>query len=141
MWLRDPMVGAALTNSVRYNNYNLTIIKPDGTVTQQIWPIETDLIASQYYPYTPDQVGNYTVLFSYPGQTYTFTTADGGNAAYTNDTFLSSSAHTTLTVQQQPIPNPELIRGLVNRQLELEIHKPLLASPHFNLQVSKEHVS
>jgi hypothetical protein len=106
MWLRDPMTGAALTNNVRYTNYNLTIIKPDGTVTQQIWPIETDPTASQYYPYTPDQTGNYTFLFNYPGQTYTFTAADGGTAAYTNDTFLPSHASTTLNVQEQPISAP-----------------------------------
>jgi len=100
IWLRDPMIGAALTNSARFHNYNLTITAPDKTVTTKIFDVVSDPTSSQYYPYTPDQVGTYALQFSFPGQTYNF--ADG-TAAYINDTFLPSSATTTLTVQQQPL--------------------------------------
>ena len=99
MWLRNPMPGALLTNNARFQNYNLTIISPDGTSTTKIFNVCSDPTSSQATTYTPTQTGTYTFIFSYPGQVYNF----GGGNAYQNDTFLPSSANTTLTVQQDPI--------------------------------------
>jgi len=93
-----------LANNYRFHNYNLTITAPDNTVTTQIFPIISDTTSSQYITLTPDQIGTYTLKFSFPGQNY----GENGNgyekSSLINDTYLASSATTTLTVQQDPIP-------------------------------------
>ena len=98
MWLDTTMQGVLITNNIRFENYKLTITKPDGTTETKTWPIVTDTTSSQYLAYTPTQVGTYTVKFEFPGQVYDF----GG--AYNSDTYTSSSKTTTLTVQEDPIP-------------------------------------
>jgi hypothetical protein len=112
MWLDNVIDSAAAANDVRFNNYNLTITAPDGTKSTTIFAIVHDTTSSQGYSFTPDQVGNYTLTFTFPGQVYTYTellaSMFGGppaQSAYVNDTYLASSASTTLTVQQAPIPN------------------------------------
>jgi hypothetical protein len=105
MWIDCPLPGAVLGNGIRRANYMLTITKPDGKVSTQTWENITDPTGLQYYQYTPDQVGNYTLKFSYPGQNYTWTSStSGANTIYTGDIFLAASKTTTLTVQQEPIP-------------------------------------
>jgi hypothetical protein len=110
MWLDSVIAGAAAANDVRFHNYNLTITKPDGTKETRIFDTVQDTTSSQGYSFTPDQTGNYTLTFNFPGQVYTYTelisSMFGGSPAqsdYINDTYLPSSATTTLTVQQQPI--------------------------------------
>jgi hypothetical protein len=111
LWLDKVIDSAAAANDVRFNNYNLTITKPDGTKETHIFAIIQDTTSSQGYSFTPDQVGNYTLTFTFPGQVYTYTellsSMFGGAAqsAFINDTYLASSASTTLAVQQEPIPN------------------------------------
>jgi hypothetical protein len=96
---------AALTsNNYRFQNYKLTITAPDGTVSTQTWAIVADPTSNQYTDFTPTQVGTYNLTFTYPGQVY----GAGGNgysgSILINDTYLPSSASTTLIVQQTPIP-------------------------------------
>ncbi len=93
-----------LANSYRFHNYNFTIIKPDGSVTTQIFPIISDTTSSQYVIMTPDQLGTYTLQFSFPGQVYGANGNGYEKSLLVNDTYLPSSAQTTLTVQQDPIP-------------------------------------
>jgi hypothetical protein len=100
MWVDTALPSAALGNGIRRANYMLTITKPDGTVTTQTWANITDPTGVQFYRYTPDQVGNYTFVFNYPAQTYTW------SGTYQNDTFTASSATQTLTVQQEQIQTP-----------------------------------
>ena len=87
MWL-DPVFGAAggttaatgtngstasaalMSNNYRFHNYNFTITAPDGKKTTQIFPTISDTTSSQYVILTPDQVGTYTLTFSYPGEVY-----------------------------------------------------------------------
>ena len=98
MWLDKVLPNAAAaTNSIRMQNYNLTITKPDGTKETHIFATVTDTTSSQYYAYTPDKVGNYTLTFSFPGMTYTW------SGDYQNDTYAASSASTTLTVQTEQV--------------------------------------
>jgi hypothetical protein len=99
-WLDTVIQGAGIVNNIRFQNYNLTIIAPDGTRTEKIFPTVTDTTSSQYYPFTPTQVGTYQLYFNFPGQVYQFGTAGG---LYNNDTYTPSSASTTLTVQEQPV--------------------------------------
>ena len=100
MWVDTAMPGAALGNGIRRANYELTITKPDGTVSTQTWANITDPTGVQFYQYTPDQVGNYTFLFNYPQQIFTW------SGTYQNDTFTASSRTQHLTVQQTPLPAP-----------------------------------
>ena len=105
-WLDKTYGGseAALTNQERFHNYNLTIIKPDGSVEQHITDYISDPTSSMYTKFTPDQVGNYTLIFNYPGQFYNqFAGGYNPTSAFVNDSYLPSSASTTLNVQQEPI--------------------------------------
>ncbi len=97
---------AALTsNSYRFLNYKLTTTAPDGTVSTQNWAICSDPTSCVFATFTPTQVGTYNLTFTYPGQVY----GAGGNgysgSSLINDTYLPSSASTTVTVQQEPIPS------------------------------------
>ena len=98
MWVDAPMVSATVTNDIRRHGYTLTITKPDGTTQTQKWDVVSDSTSIQYWQYTPDQLGTYTLKFDYAGQTYTWT------GTYQNDTILPASTTKTLVVQQTPIP-------------------------------------
>ena len=99
----DPAI--ALTNDWRFHNYNLTITKPDGSTETHIFDVVKDTTSSQFYAYTPDQVGKYTFTFNFPGQVYN-TYSHNPASALVNDTYLPSIATTTLTVQSEQLPNP-----------------------------------
>jgi outer membrane protein assembly factor BamB len=102
MFLTPTYADTLMTNNYRFHNFNLTIVAPDGTVTNKIWETVQDTTSNQGYSFTPDQVGTYQIYFNYPGQKvndYPYLPT----SAYKNDTYLPSSAHTTLTVQEEPI--------------------------------------
>ena len=96
-WLDNTINGVDLVNNIRFHNYQFTITKPDGTTVTQSFPVVSDPTSSQYYAYTPDQVGTYTLFFSFPGQVYDF----GG--AYQGDYYTPSNFTTTFKVQQEPV--------------------------------------
>ena len=107
------MPGALIQNDIRPHGYQLTITKPDGSTEVNTYnPYDSG--SSRFILYSPDQVGNYTVKFVYPGEVYNYpnyTVTHPGipvssyyaNDAYENDTFLGSSAETKFTVQQDPV--------------------------------------
>jgi hypothetical protein len=103
MWVDFPMPGATEANSIRRHDYKLTITAPDGTKTTKTWSIVNDTTGVQSTSFTPTQTGNYTFLFEYPEQNYTWTTADGGSASYTGTKFLAANSTTTLTVQEDAV--------------------------------------
>ena len=98
MWVDTPMPSAAVSNDIRRHDYKLTITKPDGQTETKEWPTVDDTTGIQFYKYIPTQVGTYTLLFEYKGQTYTW------SGTYQNDTFAGTTATTTLTVQDEPLP-------------------------------------
>ena len=98
-WLDNTINGVDLVNNIRFHNYQFTITKPDGTTQTQSFSVISDPTSSQYFAYTPDQTGTYTVFFSFPGQVYDF----GG--AYQGDYYTPSNFTTTFTVQQDPVPS------------------------------------
>ena len=104
MWVDVPLPGASEANDIRRHNYQLTITAPDGTVQTKTWDRIADTTGVQSTSFTPDKVGTYTFTFDYPAQNYTWTTAQGGNAAYLGVVFLAASATATLNVQQDPVP-------------------------------------
>jgi outer membrane protein assembly factor BamB len=100
MWVDKTPGGsgaAAYDNDIRFHDYKLTITKPDGATEVMTWDICQDPTSSQYTSYVPAQTGEYTFKFEYPGQVYTW------SGTYQNDTYLGSSATTTLTVQEEEV--------------------------------------
>jgi len=102
MWIDTPLPSAAVNNDIRRHDYTLTITAPDGSTETKAWDVVSDSTSVQSYLYTPSQVGTYTLKFDYAQQTYTW----GG--AYQNDIFTAASKTTTLTVQEEPLPEATL---------------------------------
>ena len=97
---------ADLSNTYRFSNYNLTIVPPSGSPTTTIYPTVSDTTSNQETSFTPTQVGTYKLIFTYPGQAYGANGDGYSGSILVNDTYLPSSASTTLTVQSAPIPQP-----------------------------------
>jgi hypothetical protein len=96
---------AALTaNNWRFQNYKLTITAPDGTNTSQTWAVVQDTTSNQFTTFTPTVVGTYNLTFTFPGQVYGAGGDGYSGSILINDTYLPSTASTTVTVQQTPIP-------------------------------------
>jgi outer membrane protein assembly factor BamB len=109
VWLDKIPAGAAIGNDIRFHDYKLTITDPDGDTDIITWPIVYDTTSSANTFFTPDKVGTYTLKFEFPGQEYTWTDPIPQIFGpplpndYTNDTYLASSATTTLTVQDEEV--------------------------------------
>jgi outer membrane protein assembly factor BamB len=71
-WLNEfpPTANGALGD--RWENMKLEITKPDGT-TETLGPYRSDPVGSYFITYTPNQVGNYSMQFIFPGQNITGT--------------------------------------------------------------------
>jgi len=98
MWIDDPLPSATVTNDIRRHDYTLTITSPSGKIDSQHWDVIEDTTSVQYYQYTPSEIGEYTLKFDYPEQTYEW------SGAYQGDIFTVASKTITLTVQEEPIP-------------------------------------
>jgi hypothetical protein len=96
--------GAQPSNNYRFNNYQLIITAPDGTNTTKTFEVISDTTSSQAYSFTPSTTGTYTLTFNFPGQVYGANGDGNPTSTLVNDTYLPSSASTTLTVQPSPIP-------------------------------------
>jgi hypothetical protein len=99
MWVDTPLPSAAVGNEIRRHDYTLTITDPDGETDTQHWDIVEDTGSTQSYQFIPTKTGNYTIKFDYAEQNYTW------SGTYKNDIFTAASRTTTLTVQQEQIPN------------------------------------
>jgi outer membrane protein assembly factor BamB len=99
MWIDLPLNGALVTNDIRRHDYKLTITAPDGENTTQTWATVEDTTGVQFYTFVPQVAGNYTLTFNYAGQNHTW------SGAYLGDYYKPASVVTTLTVQDEPIPN------------------------------------
>jgi hypothetical protein len=91
----------------RWAGYKIDITKPDGS-KQTIGPwTERSATASDWQTFVPDQVGTYTLVFSWPGQTLTNESGiyQTGGIPYIGDYFAgSTSAPLSLVVTQEPTP-------------------------------------
>ena len=103
LFLTNYFYSSAYTNTYRFHNYKLTITSPSNIVTTQTFETVTDTTSAIGTTFTPTEIGTYTLNFTYPGQTITVNDQPIGSE-YVNDTFLASSAQTTLIVQEEPIP-------------------------------------
>jgi PQQ-like domain len=93
---------AAVNNDYRFHNYKLTITPPNGTATTITFDTIQDTTSNQGYRFTPTVAGTYTLKFDFPGQDVN-TYSHHPRSVMVNDTYLPSSATTTLTVQADPI--------------------------------------
>jgi hypothetical protein len=94
-----------------WEGFKLTITKPDGT-TDIIGPFTcSSATASDYKVYAPQQVGKYTIVFSWPGGVVESTEAilprtQANALAGIGDIFLGATSEpATLIVQDEPIKN------------------------------------
>ena len=88
--------------------FYVDITKPDETKTT-VGPFTSDPVGGSYYAFTPETTGTYTFTARFGPQVIT---GSNGTGIYNyniaiNDTYLASSATTTLTVQDTQIPNPQ----------------------------------
>jgi outer membrane protein assembly factor BamB len=107
VWLDKILDGTSITNNIRLHNYKCIITAPDQTTQTLTWETVYDTTSSAFSSFTPDQIGTYTFNFTFPGQKYTDYTYST-TSLFINDTYLPSSATTTLTVQDEPAPDGEV---------------------------------
>ncbi len=107
-WVNWVPPGSGGEGGDRWRNLTVEMTKPDGS-KETLGPFISDPVGGGYAAYTPDQIGTYTFVFNFPGQTASLVGPTGLPSVnpsliqYVNDTFLPSSATTTLTVQEDPI--------------------------------------
>ena len=65
-----------------------------------------DTTGVQSTSFTPTKTGNYNFTFNYPEQNYTWTTSQGGTAAYTGVTFLGKPTTTLKSTKTQSVTPP-----------------------------------
>jgi hypothetical protein len=87
--------------------YTVDLTKPDGT-KETLGPFTSDPVGSGYTFYTPAQVGTYTIVAKFPGQTITGYPTQTGlppTSISVNDTYAASNSDPVeFIVQQEPIP-------------------------------------
>ena len=103
MWLVQFKPTSGGPGAPTWGDFTVLITKPDGT-KQTLGPFKADAAAFAYAIYTPDQIGTYTLEFSFPGEHVTGT-AGGlfGPPREVDAYYGASSFTTTLTVQQEPV--------------------------------------
>jgi hypothetical protein len=108
MWVDKPPTTAMGPLGDRWIGLTLKITKPDNT-TETLGPFTSDDAGGYTYIYAPDQLGTYSVVFSWPGETLTGSQGNPGNAntfsAAVGDVFLgATSAVATFTVSHELAP-------------------------------------
>ena len=70
MWLDELPLTAGGNGGDRWRNFMLNITKPNGS-QEILGPFTSGPVGSTWTNFVPDQVGTYTIVFSWPGQTLT----------------------------------------------------------------------
>ena len=99
-----PLPGSAIPNTYRFHDYTIIVTDPNGKVETFHYDTVQDTTGVQSITYTPTIAGTYNVTFNYGGQTIRGPQDTAIPANY-NDTYLPSSATTTMTVLAEPISN------------------------------------
>jgi len=106
-FLNYVIQGALITNNIRFRNYHFIVTAPDNTSQTYDFATISDTTSAQFFPYTPNQEGVYTITFQFPGQVYDYGGAYNGDI-YTpaNDTYLwTITAEPAKALPQNPLPN------------------------------------
>ncbi len=109
IWLNAYPPTASGANGDRWDGFTVEVTKPDGT-KETLGPFTSDPVGSAYSQYTPTQVGEYSFVFHFPGDTLTGEpfppdwTPFSFGAESIGDIYLESTSDpVTLTVQMDPI--------------------------------------
>ncbi len=103
-WFQIPPPTASGALGDRWHNFKVTVTKPDGT-TETLGPFTSDDTGGTWTTYTPTSLGNYTFVFSFPGQTLAGENGASSRNEYIGDYFEpSTSEPAELTVQEDAIP-------------------------------------
>jgi hypothetical protein len=106
-WLGQPPPTAAGSYGDRWENFKITVTKPDGT-SENLGPFTSDDTGGTFTTYTPTKVGNYSILFSFPGQTLAgknlSPSISAATKAFVGDYYQPANATTTLVVQENAVP-------------------------------------
>jgi len=102
MWVNVLFGGnAEIPNNYRFTGWVLTITAPDGTNTTTTLGTVTSSTSDYDYFFTPITTGSYIITFNFPATA--ITASNDPTSALLGDTYLPTSASTSLTVQQTPI--------------------------------------
>jgi hypothetical protein len=94
--------GSTTANTYRFHNFTLTIYRPDNHTDTLYQDYIADTTSNQQFSYTPTIAGNYTVVFTFPGQRVDAYAYNPTSAA-SNDTYRASTARTTFVVTEDPV--------------------------------------
>ena len=100
-----PPPGSSELNTYRFHDYTVTFLSPSGKTSTMHYDTIFDTTGVQTIRFTPEEAGTYNITFVYGGQTLAVGGVDQPvGSANLNDTYLPSTATTTLVVQEEPIP-------------------------------------
>jgi hypothetical protein len=105
MWLDKFPPTAGGLGGDRWQGFKVEITKPDGT-KETLGPFISGQVGTTFAGYSPTQVGDYKLVFSWPGQTLTNGTGSPNLSGipYVGDYFMPATSDPfILHVQQQPI--------------------------------------
>ena len=107
MWIDKVPPGATGPWGPRWHGFMVGITKPDGSKAS-LGPYNSDSVGGAWLQYTPDQLGTYQFVFSFPGQTVANENPSPYPAlagqAYIGDIYTASTSKVvTLIVQQAQI--------------------------------------
>jgi len=106
-WIDKAPLTANGVYGDRWHNFMVNVTHPDGT-NEKLGPFTSDAAGGSHTYYTPSTLGNYTFVFSFPGDTLTGANpapTGTSNAINVGDYFgPSTSVPYVLTVQQEPSP-------------------------------------
>ncbi|MCW3984219.1 MAG: PQQ-binding-like beta-propeller repeat protein [Candidatus Bathyarchaeota archaeon] len=103
MWIDKLFPNADMDNDYRFHNFKLVITKPDGSTETKTWETIWDTTSNQQLKYVPTMNGTYHLNFTFPAQSVSAVSHLPG--ATENDTYAASTASTTFTVSEEPIPS------------------------------------
>ena len=106
-WLDKTPPTAYQEYGDRWHNFVITVTTPDGK-NETLGPFTSDAAGGAATTYIPMQLGNYTFVFNYPGETLAGANpsplAGTVNPIFVGDYFApSTSEQMSLNVQQEPI--------------------------------------
>ncbi|HUJ84562.1 MAG TPA: hypothetical protein VLV84_03040 [Candidatus Acidoferrales bacterium] len=107
MWVDKPPTTAFGPLGDRWVGLSVTITQPDGKQVV-LGPFQSDDAGGYTATFTPTELGNYTAVFSFPGETLTGDQGNPGGMTFANtqaigDVFgASTSAAETISVTQTP---------------------------------------
>jgi outer membrane protein assembly factor BamB len=108
-WIDKAPPTAATIYGDRWQNFTVTVTKPDGT-TQSLGTFVSDDTGGAHTTFTPNALGNYTFQMTFPGQTLAGVNPPPGGYSSTISGLIgdyysgSTSKSVILVVQQEPIP-------------------------------------